>query len=129
MMKIMKEKVVAENAQSAPGLLSQAIVVNGFIYTAGFIHVTPEGELVGDTTEERFHQVMKNLSNVLKAAGADFDDVVKVVIYVTDIVMLPEINEVYRTYFSEPMPAREAVCVAALPLGASIELSMVAIKS
>lgn len=125
---MMHEEVVANDAQNAPGLLSQAIVAGGFIFTAGFIHVMPDGELIEGTTEEKFRQVMKNLGKVLEAAGADFSSVVKVTIYVTDIAMLPELNQAYKTYFSEPLPAREAVCVTTLPLGASIELSMIAVK-
>ena len=73
---------------------------------------------------------MKNLTAILKAADSDFSHVVKVNVYVTDISELPKLNEVYKTYFtSEPLPAREAVCVKALPLGASIEMSLIASKS
>ncbi len=123
----MKKNIVADNAYSAPHLLSQAIVSNGFIFTSGFIHVTPDGKLVEGTTEEKVHAIMKNLEKVLKAGGADFSSVIKVTIYVTDMSELKKLNEVYLTYFSDPFPVREAVCVKALPLGASIEMSMVAI--
>ncbi len=71
---------------------------------------------------------MKNLAAVLKAADADFSHVVKATVYVTDIAELPKLNEVYRTYFTEPFPAREGICVKALPKGASIEISMIAFK-
>lgn len=122
----MKTQVVAPNAQSAPKLLSQALISNGFVFTAGLIHVTPDGKLVEGSVEDKLNQVMKNLSEVLKAANVDFNNVVKVTIYVTDISILPKLNESYITYFSEPFPVREAVCVKELPLGASIEISMVA---
>lgn len=125
----MKKQVIAKNAQSAPALLSQAIIANGFIFTAGLIHVTPDGKLIEGSVEDKVKQVMKNLSEVLKAAGVTFDNVVKVTIYVTDISILQELNKVYITYFKEPFPAREAVCVKELPLGASIEISMVAVAS
>src|SRR3989344_7304741 len=124
----MKTKIETTNAPLAPGLLSQAVVSNGIIYVAGQIHNTTEGILIEGSTEEKVHQIMKNLAAILKAAGADFSHVVKVTVYVTDIVELPKLNEVYKTYFTEPLPAREAVCVKALPLGASIEISMVAMK-
>src|SRR3989344_7244811 len=125
----MKTKIETTNAPLAPGLLSQAVVSNGIIYVAGQIHNTTEGILIEGSTEEKVHQIMKNLAAILKAAGADFSNVVKVNVYVTDISELPKLNEVYKTYFTtEPLPVREAVCVKALPLGASIEISLIAAK-
>lgn len=115
-------------AQSAPGLLSQAIEVNGLIFTAGFIHVTPDGEMVEGSTEQKLDRIMTNIEETLKAAGASLDDIVKVTIYVTDMSILGDLNKKYVTYFSEPFPAREAVCVKELPLGAEIEISVVAEK-
>lgn len=126
----MKKKIETSEAPQAPGLLSQAIVSNGNIYVAGQIHSTSDGKLIGGSTEEKVHQVMKNLAAILKSAGLGFTDVVKVNVYVTDIADLPKLNEVYKTYFTaEPLPVREAVCVKALPLGASIEMSVIASKS
>lgn len=125
----MQTKVETQDAPAAPGLLSQAIVSNGIIYVAGQIHSTPDGKLVEGATEDKTHQVLKNLQSILKAADADFGDVLKVNVYVTDISELPKLNEVYKTYFTqEPLPVREAVCVKALPLGASIEMSLMAAK-
>src|SRR3989344_3982463 len=126
----MKIKIETPDAPTAPGLLSQAVVNNGPIYVAGQIHSNSDGKLIEGTIEEKVHQVMKNLDAILKAADSDFSHVVKVNVYVTDISELPKLNEVYKTYFtSEPLPAREAVCVKALPLGASIEMSLIASKS
>ena len=70
----------------------------------------------------------KNISEILKAADAELNDIVKVVIYVTDMAQMPKLNEVYPSYFAEPYPVREAVCVKELPLGATIEISVVATK-
>ena len=126
----MKIKIETPDAPTAPGLLSQAVVNNGLIYVAGQIHSNSDGKLIEGTIEEKVHQVMKNLDAILKAADSDFSHVVKVNVYVTDISELPKLNEVYKTYFtSEPLPAREAVCVKALPLGASIEMSLIASKN
>ena len=126
----MKTKVETLKAPSAPGLLSQALVSNGLIFIAGQIHNTSDGKLIEGSTEEKVHQVMKNLAAILKAAGADFSNVVKVNVYVTDISELPKLNEIYKTYFTqEPLPAREAICVKALPLGATVEISLIAEKS
>lgn len=125
----MKKKVETTEAPQAPGLLSQAIDSNGTVFVAGQIHCTSDGKLVEGSTEEKVHQIMKNLAAILTAAGADFSNVVKVNVYVTDISELPKLNEVYKTYFTkEPLPVREAVCVKALPLGASIEISLIATK-
>ena len=124
----MKEKVETDRALKVPGLLSQGVVSNGFIYVAGQIHMTPDGKLIEGSTEDKVHLVMKNLAAILKAAAADFSNVVKATVYVTDMSELPKLNEVYATYFSEPFPAREAVCVKELPLKASIEISVIAEK-
>lgn len=124
----MNTEVKTPKAPSAIGLLSQAVISNGFIYTAGQIHSTPDGKIFEGSTEEKTHLVMKNLLAILEAAGANFSQVVKATIYVTDISDLPKVNDVYKTYFTEPLPAREGVCVKALPLGATVEISMVASK-
>jgi 2-iminobutanoate/2-iminopropanoate deaminase len=125
----MKKGISTDKAPGTPSLLSQAIEANGFIFTGGFIHSTLEGKLVEGSVDEKVHQIMKNLEAVLTAAGVGFNDVVKAIIWVTDIADLPKVNEVYKTYFTEPLPAREGICVKALPLGASIEISMVAAKA
>jgi len=125
----MKRKVETSKAPSAPGLLSQAVVSDGLIFVAGQIHNKPDGTMIESSTEDKVHQIMKNLQAILKEANADLRDVVKVNVYVTDIAELPKLNEVYKTYFTqEPLPVREAVCVKALPLGASIEISLIATK-
>jgi 2-iminobutanoate/2-iminopropanoate deaminase len=121
----MKQPVSTNEAPGAP-FLSQALISNGTIYVSGQIHSLPDNTLVGNTTEEKVAQIMKNIEAILKSAGSDLNDIVKVVIYVTDMSVMPDLNKVYPTYFTEPFPVREAVCVNALPLGASIEISVVA---
>ncbi len=88
----------------------------------------PDNMLVEGSIKDKVEQIMKNIIAILKAADATCDDIVKAVIYVTDMALIPELNEIYPTYFNEPYPVREAVCVKALPLGASIEISVVATK-
>jgi 2-iminobutanoate/2-iminopropanoate deaminase len=124
----MKNKVETTKAPKAIGPYSQAIVSDNLVFTSGQIYLTAEGKLLEGTIEEQIHQVMKNLSCVLEAAGVNFDNVVKTTIYVTDMSLYGKINEVYGTYFKEPFPARETVCVKELPLGAKLEISMVAMK-
>lgn len=107
---------------------SPSITKNGFVFTSGQVYLTTDGKLLEGTIEEQVHQVMKNLSAVLEKAGINFKNVVKTTIYVTDMENYVKINEVYASYFSEPFPARELVCVKELPLGANIEISMIAAK-
>lgn len=125
----MKTKIQTDKAPKAVGPYSQAIVAGNLIFTSGQIHTTVEGKFVEGTIEEQTHQVMKNLSAVLTAAGVSFKDVVKTTIYVTDMSVYGKINQVYGSYLTEPFPARETVCVAKLPLGAKVEISMVAVRS
>lgn len=122
----MRQQISTDKAPEADHILSQAIVSNGFIFVAGQVHNTTDGTLVTGFPEVRLAQIMKNISAVLEVAGATLDDVVKATIYVTDMELMQRINEAYPTYFKEPLPAREAICVKELPLGASIEISVIA---
>jgi 2-iminobutanoate/2-iminopropanoate deaminase len=123
----MKQQVTTGDTKSAH-ILSQAIVSNGFIFLSGQVHCNSELELVGETAEEKLAQIMKNIETILKAADATLDDIVKVVIYVTDMSLMPELNKAYPSYFTAPFPVREAICVKELPLGASVEMSVIAAK-
>lgn len=122
----MKQQLSTNEAPSAPLFLSQAIQSNGFLFVSGQIHNTLDGSLVAGTNKEKVNQIFKNLEAILKSANLSLDHIVKVVIYVTDMSIMPELNEVYPSYFNQPLPVREAVCVQALPLGASIEISVIA---
>lgn len=107
---------------------SPVIAKNGFIFTSGQVYLTPDGNLLEGTIAEQTHQVMNNLKIILQKAGVSFRDVAKTTIYVTDMSLYGDINEVYASYFTEPYPAREMVCVKELPLGARLEISMIAAK-
>lgn len=121
----MKTQVVTNNKKSAH-ILSQGIISGGFIFVSGQVHANSELQLVGETVADKVAQIMQNIGVILEAGGSKIDDIVKVVIYVTDMSVMPELNEVYPAYFTEPYPAREAVCVQGLPLGANIEFSVIA---
>ncbi len=120
----MKEEYSTDRAPSAPNFLSQAVKSNGLLFVSGQIHTLPDNTLVTGSTKEKVDQIFKNIKAILEAAETTLDNVVKVVIYVTDMSVMPELNEVYPSYFSKPYPVREAVCVKALPLGAEIEISV-----
>lgn len=125
---MIKKQVSTEKAPNAPHILSQAIEANGTIFVAGQIHNKSDGSIVEGSVKDKLAQIMQNISEILKAADAALKDAVKVTIYVTDMSQMPELNEEYPKYFTEPFPAREAVCVKDLPLGATIEISVVAAK-
>lgn len=124
----MKTKIETTNAPKAIGPYSQAIVSGSLVFTSGQIHLTSEGKLLRGSIEQQTHQVMKNLKVVLEKAGVSLNEVVKTTIYVTNMEDYGKINDVYAGYMSEPFPARETVCINELPLGARLEISMIAIK-
>jgi 2-iminobutanoate/2-iminopropanoate deaminase len=123
----MTKQISTGKAPGAP-FLSQALVSDNLVFVSGQIHSGPDNALIGETTAEKVEQIMKNISSILEAAGAQLSDIVKVVIYVTDLSVMPELNKVYPSYFNAPFPVREAICVSALPLGAGIEISVIASK-
>lgn len=119
-------KIHTEKAPAAVGPYSQAVEVNGMLYTSGQIALDPKtGELVGDTIAEQAEQVMKNLTAVLKEAGTSPENVVKTLCFLTDINDFAVFNEVYSRYFTEK-PARSCVEVSALPKGAICEVEVIA---
>jgi 2-iminobutanoate/2-iminopropanoate deaminase len=122
----MKTKIATPKSPVATGPFSQAIIVNNLVFTSGQIYLTTDGKLLEGSIEDKVKQVMNNLKNILEESGSSFEKVVKTTIYVVDMSIYGKINEVYATYFSDPFPAREVVCVKALPLGAEVEISMVA---
>ncbi len=125
----MKNIVSTDQAPAAIGPYSQAVEVNGTIYTSGQIPLDPiTGEMVGTTATEQANQVLANLQAVLKAAGAGLDHVVKTTIFMTNLAEFANVNAVYAEYFPSNPPARSTVQVAALPKGALVEIEAVAIK-
>jgi 2-iminobutanoate/2-iminopropanoate deaminase len=122
-----REAVHSKDAPKAIGPYSQGIRVGEFLFTSGQIPIDPAtGKLVTGGIEEQTRQVMGNLRAVLAAGGATFDDVVKTTIYVTNLADFAALNTVYAGYFGATPPARSTVQVAALPLGASVEIDFVA---
>jgi len=123
-----REIISTDKAPAAVGPYSQAVRLGDLIYTAGQIALVPEtGQLVSDETEAQTRQVMTNLSNVLEAAGSNLANVVKTTIFVTDLADFALINNIYGSFFTADPPARSTVQVAALPLGAKVEVEAVAV--
>tara|TARA_B110000116_G_C16235801_1_gene315738 strand:+ start:93 stop:473 length:381 start_codon:yes stop_codon:yes gene_type:complete len=124
-----KKVITTPEAPEAIGPYSQAILSGNTLYCSGQIAINPEnGELVMDNITEETHQVMKNISEVLKAANMDFKNVVKCSIFMNEMNQYSEINEVYSSYFSDNPPAREAVEVSVLPKNVNVEISVIAVK-
>ncbi len=120
--------IQTDNAPKAVGPYSQAIETEQFIFCSGQIGIDPKtGALVGGI-ENQTKQAMVNVTNVLAAAGTDLNQVVKTTIFLADIEDYKTVNDVYGSYFTDHKPARSAVQVAALPLGALVEIEMIAAK-
>ncbi|HOC41825.1 MAG TPA: RidA family protein [Thermoanaerobaculales bacterium] len=120
--------VSTTNAPAAVGPYSQAIRIGDLVYTAGQIGIVPaSGTIEGRTIEEQTHQVLRNLRAVLEAAGTSLEKVVKTTVFLADMNDFKAMNAVYATYFPSEPPARSAFGVAALPLGAMVEIEAVAL--
>ncbi|MDQ6993951.1 MAG: Rid family detoxifying hydrolase [Mariprofundus sp.] len=114
-------------APEAVGPYSQAVAYQGTVYASGQIGLDPvTGKLVGDDVVAQAKQVTKNLTAVLQEAGVDLSAILKVNIFLTDMGDFPLINEVYANWLGSHRPARATVAVAALPLGALVEMDLVA---
>lgn len=126
---MMERSIVAtDRAPAAVGPYSQAVKIGDLVYTAGQIGLVPTtGSIVGNTIEEQTHQVLHNLRAVLEAAGSGLDRVVKTTVFLADMADFAAVNAVYATYFPTDPPARSAFQVAALPLGAMVEIEAVAL--
>ena len=117
----------SNSAPKAIGPYSQAVRSGNTLYLSGQTPLDPAtGEMVAGDIEAQATRVFKNLQAVLSAAGASFDDVVRVGIYMTDLANFATVNEVMKRYFHEPYPARSTIGVAALPRGAAVEIDLIA---
>lgn len=122
-----REIVTTEKAPKAVGPYVQGVKGYGFLFTAGQIGLDPAtGRLVDGGIESQTRRVLENLKAVVEAAGGSFKDVVKTTVYLTDLSHFQAMNQVYAGYFGERSPARSTVGVAQLPLGALVEIELVA---
>lgn len=115
------------DAPAPIGPYSQAVKINGMLFLSGQIAIDPAtGVMRTESPAEETRQVIRNLAAVLKAAGMDFSHVVKTTIFLSDMSLFAEVNEVYSTCFTGDFPARETVAVKGLPRNVNVEISMVA---
>ena len=123
-----KNTIATKKAPAAIGPYSQAVEVNGMIFTSGMIPVIPEtGEIVSGITEQT-RQALTNVKNLLEAAGSGMDKVVKTTVFIKDMNDFAAVNEVYATFFDGNYPARSCMEVARLPKDVLIEAEAVALK-
>lgn len=119
-------KVATKKAPAAIGPYSQAIVIKDMVYTSGQIPINPEsGNVEGKSIEEQAEQVMKNLGEVLKAAGSSFEKAIKTTCFLVDMNDFVAFNGVYAKYFTTN-PARSCVAVKTLPKGVLVEVEVIA---
>ena len=123
----MKKVISTPKAPAAIGPYSQAIEVNGMVYTSGIIPVVPETGEIPEGSEAQAKQALTNLSNLLEAAGTNMDNVVKTVVFIKEMNDFGTINEVYKTFFTSDFPARSCVEVARLPKDVMLEIEAIAI--
>ncbi len=123
----MKEIIATEDAPKAIGPYSQAVAAGGLLFISGQIPLDPATmQIVGGTAAEQSEQVFKNIGAILKAAGLDYNDVVKTTVLLKSIHDFAPVNEVYARYFSGDYPARAAYEVGNLPKGALVEIEAIA---
>ena len=125
----MAKKIIQTDKAPAPiGPYNQAIKANGMLFVSGQVAFIPAtGELEGSSIQAETHQVMKNLQAVLEEAKLTFEHVVKTSIFLSDMGLFAQVNEVYGTYFKGDYPARETVAVKGLPRGVNVEISVIAV--
>lgn len=124
----MKKVISTKKAPAAIGPYSQAIEVNGMVYTSGIIPVDPQTGEIANGSAAQAKQVLLNLSNLLEAAGTSMENVVKTTVFIKEMNDFGAINEVYETFFSSEFPARSCVEVARLPKDVLIEMEAIAVK-
>ena len=124
----MKEVISTVNAPAAIGPYSQAIEINGMVYTSGIIGVDPATGTPMEGIEAQAERAMTSLVNVVEAAGSKVENIVKTTVFIKEMNDFGKINEIYKKYFKEPFPARSCVEVARLPKDVLLEVEAIAWK-
>jgi 2-iminobutanoate/2-iminopropanoate deaminase len=120
--------IQTDKAPAAIGPYSQAIDLGNVVYTSGQIPVNPETGEIPATIQEQTTQALQNAKAVLEAAGLSMDNVVKTLVFLSDLGEFAAMNEVYASFFRQPYPARSCVQVAAIPKGAKVEIECIAVR-
>lgn len=120
------EPINAKNAPAAVGPYSHAVKINDLLYCSGQIPLNKDGEVVNGSVTEQAEQVMKNIGAVLEEVGLDYNNVIKTMIFITDMNDFEDVNEVYGKYFTGKLPARSCVEVSRLPKDVNVEIEVIA---
>lgn len=124
----MKNVISTDKAPAAIGPYSQAIEVNGMVYTSGIIPVDPATGEIPDGAAAQADRVFKSMSALLESAGTSMANVVKTTVFIKNMEDFAAINEVYAKYFPEPFPARSCIEVARIPKDVLLEAEAIATK-
>ncbi len=124
--KNLMKQIKTTNAPAAIGPYSQAIAMGNMLFTSGQIPINPETGNIPDGVEAQARQALKNVSEVIKAGGADMSKVIKTTVFIKNMEDFAKINEIYAEFFTEPYPARSCVEVARLPKDVLLEIEAIA---
>ena len=124
----MKKVISTDKAPAAIGPYSQAIEVNGMVYTSGVIPVNPQTGEIPEGTVAQATQALNNLKNLLEASGCSMDQVIKTTVFIKEMDEFATINGVYKEFFTSDFPARSCVEVARLPKDVLLEIEAIATK-
>jgi 2-iminobutanoate/2-iminopropanoate deaminase len=120
------EIIHTDKSSQAIGPYSQAIRVEGWVYTSGVVGMCPDNSIAGDDIASQTHQVFSNLKNILASAGCSLQDIVKATVYLADMDEFVAMNEIYSSYMDGHQPARSCVEVQRLPRDLRVEIDVVA---
>jgi len=122
-----KEIITTPNAPAPIGPYNQAIKTGNLLFVSGQVALKPgTNDMANADIIEETHQVLQNLKSILQEAGMDFSNIVKTTIFLSDMALFSQVNEIYAKYFTGNFPARETVAVKGLPKNANVEISVVA---
>ncbi|MGN1239224.1 MAG: Rid family detoxifying hydrolase [Muribaculaceae bacterium] len=122
----MKETIKAKNAPAAIGPYSHAVMTGNLMFLSGQIAINPETGEMPDGVQAQTAQAIANIKAILAEKGATLDNVVKTTVYLAEMSLFSEMNEIYAQHFSEPFPARSAIAVKELPKRALVEIEVIA---
>jgi 2-iminobutanoate/2-iminopropanoate deaminase len=124
-----KEIINTSNAPAPIGPYNQAVLTGNLLFISGQVALKPgTGELAMTDIIEETHQVMQNLKAILTEASMDFSNIVKTTIFLSDMDLFGQVNEIYGKYFNGDFPARETIAVKGLPKNVNVEISMIAAR-
>jgi len=124
---MLKQIITTKNAPAPIGPYNQAVKMGNLLFVSGQVAIKPStNDLANTDIIEETHQVMQNLKSILAEAGMDFSNIVKTTIFLSDMELFGQVNEIYAKYFDGNFPARETVAVKGLPKNANVEISVIA---